>query len=166
MGNRFVAVHSTLPTSVMALLAEADHDLRERATLLKRASEMVRGETRRSPTRGLSESKPTRVVQIHHDLDDAAFVATDAQSGLSVLRHQDSARLRAMCARIGWQVVGGGGAAAHHTTQPHDGYRGLGLARGRGDGASAGGMSADTIACLKITLDAVSRDSRWGCEMA
>jgi hypothetical protein len=124
MGNRFVAVHSTLPTSVMALLAEADHDLRERATLLKRASEMVRGETRRSPTRGLSESKPTRVVQIHHDLDDAAFVATDAQSGLSVLRHQDSARCGRCVPGLDGRWLAAEGPP-HHTTQPHDGYRGL-----------------------------------------
>jgi hypothetical protein len=121
MRNRFVALHSTSPTSVLALLAEADNDLQECETLLKRAIEMIRGETRRSPSRGLSESKPTRVVQIHHDLDDATYVAIDALSGLSVLRHQDSARLRAMCDRIGWQVVGGG-ASADHTTQPQDGH--------------------------------------------
>jgi hypothetical protein len=122
MRNRILALHSTSPTSVLALLADADNDLQECETLLKRAIEMVRGEARRSPTRGLSESKPTRVVQIHHDLDDAAYVAIDAKSGLSVLRHQDSARLRAMCDRIGWQVVGGGGASADHTTQSQDGH--------------------------------------------
>jgi hypothetical protein len=122
MRNRFVALHSTSSMSVLALLADADNDLRECETLLKRAIEMVRGETRRSLTKGFSGSKPTRVVHIHHDLDDAAYVAIDALSGLSVLRHQDSARLRAMCDRIGWQVVGGGGARADHTTQPQYGH--------------------------------------------
>jgi hypothetical protein len=104
MLDRFPTVHSVLPTSVSALWAEADNDLQECEALLKRAIEMVRGQTRRSPTRVLTESKPTRVVQIHHDPGDAAYVAIDATSGLSVLRHQDSARLRAMCDRIGWQV--------------------------------------------------------------
>jgi hypothetical protein len=121
MRNRVVAAHSTSPTSVLALLAEAENGVQECETLLKRAIEMVRGETRCSLTNCLIKSKPTRVVQIHHDLDDAAFVAIDAQSGLSVLRHQDSARLRAMCSRIGWQVVGGGGPSTHHATQPQDG---------------------------------------------
>jgi hypothetical protein len=119
MRNHFVAVYSTSPTPVLGLLAEADNDLRECETLLKRAIEIVRGE---APTRGLIESKPTRVVQIHHDVDDATFVAIDAQSGLSVLRHRDSARLRAMCNRLGWQVVGGDGARTRRTTQPQDGY--------------------------------------------
>jgi hypothetical protein len=86
------------------LLADADNDLQECEALLKRAIEMVRGRTRRSPTAVVTESRPTRVVQIHHDPDDAAYVAIDAKSGLSVLRHQDNARLRAMCHRIGWHV--------------------------------------------------------------
>jgi hypothetical protein len=119
MRSHFVAAYSTSPTSVLALLADADNDLQECETLLKRAIEIVRGE---APTRGLIESKPPRVVQIHHDLDDAKFVAIDAQSGLSVLRHRDSARLRAMCNRLGWQVVSGEGAGPHHATQPQDGY--------------------------------------------
>jgi hypothetical protein len=91
-------------TSILALSAEADNDLRECELLLKRAIEMVRGPTRRSPTRVVTKSKPTRTVQIHPDRDDAAYVAIDAKSGLSVLRHRDSAHLRAMCDRIGWQV--------------------------------------------------------------
>src|SRR5713101_6118248 len=104
MLDRFPTVHSALPTPVSALLAEADNDLQECEALLKRAIEMVRGPTRRSPTRIFTASKPTRIVQIHHDPDDAAYVAIDAKSGLSVLRHQDSAHLRAMCERIGWRV--------------------------------------------------------------
>jgi hypothetical protein len=104
MPDRFPPLHTALPASVSALLAEADNDIQECEALLKRAIEMVRGQTRRSSTRAITESKPTRIVQIHHDPGDAAYVAIDAKSGLSVLRHQDSARLRAMCDRIGWQV--------------------------------------------------------------
>ncbi len=48
-----------------------------------------------------------RVVQIQRDPDEPSYVAKDTKSGLSVLRHRDSGRLRAMCDRIGWQVVDG-----------------------------------------------------------
>jgi hypothetical protein len=51
------------------------------------------------------EQKPPTVVQIHHDPNRAKYVAMDTRSGLGVLRHEDSARLRAMCERMGWQVV-------------------------------------------------------------
>ena len=91
-------------TTVSALTAEADNDLLECEALLKRAIEMVRGPARRAPTPVVARSRPTRVVQIHHDPYDAAYIATDTTSGLSVLRHQDGARLRAMCGRLGWQV--------------------------------------------------------------
>jgi hypothetical protein len=103
--------------------AAVDGNLDEGEALLRRAIEMVRGPTRGSqPTNGLADGKPatpselagamrskkllaSRVVQIQRDPDEPSFVAKDTKSGLSVLRHQDSARLRAMCDRIGWQVV-------------------------------------------------------------
>ncbi len=86
---------------------------------------MVRGPGRGSqPTKGLTDGKPAtasalagsmrskklltgRVVQIQRDPDEPSYVAKDTKSGLSVLRHQDSGCLRAMCDRIGWQVVDG-----------------------------------------------------------
>jgi hypothetical protein len=98
------------PTTRPTLVPSED-DLDECEILLRRAIEMVRGSTRWSqPTRSLTDrmsgrSLLSRVVQIHHDPGDAAYVATDAKSGLCVLRHRDRARLRAMCDRIGWQVV-------------------------------------------------------------
>jgi len=98
------------PTTRPTLVPSED-DLDECEILLRRAIEMVRGSTRWSqPTRSLTDRMPgrslsSRVVQIHHDRGDAAYVATDAKSGLCVLRHRDRARLRAMCDRIGWQVV-------------------------------------------------------------
>lgn len=101
-----LSVPTTLPT-----LVPPEDDLDECEILLRRAIEMVRGSTRWSqPTRSLTDRMPgrslsSRVVQIHHDPGDATYVATDAKSGLCVLRHRDRARLRAMCDRIGWQVV-------------------------------------------------------------
>jgi hypothetical protein len=47
------------------------------------------------------------VVQIHHDRSRGKFVAKDTRSGLGVLRHEDAARLRAMCERMGWQIIDG-----------------------------------------------------------
>jgi hypothetical protein len=97
---------TTRPTS-----APPEDGLDECEILLRRAIEMVRGSTRWSqPTRSLTDRMPgrslsSRVVQIHHDRGNATYVATDAKSGLCVLRHRDRARLRAMCDRIGWQVV-------------------------------------------------------------
>src|SRR6516164_3189121 len=101
-----VSVTTTRPT-----LIPSEDDLDECEILLRRAIEVVRGSTRWSqPTRSLTDRMPgrslsSRVVQIHHDPGDATYVATDAKSGLCVLRHRDRARLRAMCDRIGWQVV-------------------------------------------------------------
>jgi hypothetical protein len=106
--------------------SESDKDLDECEALLRRAIEMVRGPTQSSQTapsvaEATSEtpaenvsSAPAEtslawqvVVQIHHDSEKAKYVAKDTKSGLSVLGHQDSARLRAMCDRMGWQVVDG-----------------------------------------------------------
>jgi len=101
-----VSIRTTPPT-----LVPSEDDLDECEILLRRAIEMVRSSTRWSqPTRSLADRMPgrslsNRVVQIHHDPDDASYVATDTKSGLRVLRHRDRARLRAMCDRIGWQVV-------------------------------------------------------------
>src|SRR5262245_18102202 len=97
------AAHSTPVDSVLALSAEADNDLRECEALLKRAIAMVRGQAWSLPA--VTQRKPTRIVRIRHDPDDAAYVAIDIESGLSLLRHRDSAHLQSMCARIGWRVV-------------------------------------------------------------
>jgi hypothetical protein len=47
------------------------------------------------------------VVQIQYDPVKAKYVATDIKTGLRILRHYDSARLRAMCDRMEWEVVDG-----------------------------------------------------------
>ena len=101
-----LTTNSAPSSPVLAMLAEADRDAQECEALLRRAIEMVRGRPRHVPSKRAIEPKPGRVVQILYDPDDAAYVAIDAQSGLSVLRQQDMARLRAMCDRLGWRVVG------------------------------------------------------------
>jgi hypothetical protein len=118
-----VSVPTVASTSVSP---EIDSDLDECEALLRHAIEIVQSPTRSSQTKTnlievrsaplakvvgsmRAESSPTSriVVQIHYDPQKAKFVAKDTKSGLSVLRHQDSARLRAMCDRMGWQVVDG-----------------------------------------------------------
>ena len=92
------------PSLVASLLAEADKDLDESEALLRRAIEMVRG-----PVRGamrLKRTTPRRVIEIRHDpTEEAAYAAKDVASGLVMLRHRDSTRLRAMCDRLGWEVL-------------------------------------------------------------
>jgi hypothetical protein len=105
---------------------KSDNDFDECEALLRSAIEMVRGRTRSSQIRTsttqatsgtraelvssmqVERSLTSRViVQIHHDSRKGKYVAKDTKSGLSVLRHQDGARLRAMCDRMGWQIVDG-----------------------------------------------------------
>jgi hypothetical protein len=110
-----------------AAAAEAEPELDEGEEMLRRAIDMVRSATRggRSPRNhsdgGIApppdlrakRSAPSRVVRICHDPSfDAAYAAKDATTGLVVIRHQDSARLRAMCDRLGWQIVEGDGPGA------------------------------------------------------
>ena len=106
----------TAPSLVTSILADADKDLEESEALLRRAIEMVRG-----PVRGTTRTKrstPGRVIEIRHDpSDEAAYAARDVKSGLVVLRHQDIARLRAMCSRLGWQVVDADAPSADDRTK-------------------------------------------------
>jgi len=108
------------PSLVASLLAEADKELDESEALLRRAIAMVRG-----PARGITLIKrtaPRRVIEIHHDpSDEAAYAAKDVQSGLVVLRHRDIARLRAMCDRLGWEMVDVNAASA--SADNHQGVR-------------------------------------------
>jgi len=102
----------------------SEAELDEAEEMLRRAIEMVRGPTRSpkhdagndagavatvaAPAAKPVPRPPSRIVQIFHDPHfDAAYAAKDATSGLVVIRHQDSTRLRAMCERLGWQVIDG-----------------------------------------------------------
>jgi hypothetical protein len=95
---------------------QADED----QELLRRAIAMVRGPRGARPLRGLTDglktpavvagalraAKTGRVVEVRHDPScAAAYAAKDTRSGLVMLRHRDSARLRVMCERLGWHVV-------------------------------------------------------------
>jgi hypothetical protein len=96
----------------MSMLSADEKELDEREELLRRAIAMVRGVTRgaRSTPSDLantlaSKKRASRVVRIRHDpRHDARFAAADSISGVVVLRHQDQARLREMCDRLGWLV--------------------------------------------------------------
>ena len=111
--------------SASPAIADADA-VDEGEEMLRRAIAMVRSPLRGAqPIQGLTDrprkpaapaalagpmraTKPgsVRVVQIRHDPSfDAAYAAKDTNTGLVVLRHQDSARLRSMCDRLGWQVI-------------------------------------------------------------
>ena len=121
------SVCSVPPTPVSC---ESDKNLDECEALLRRAIELVRGRTRSSqvetsvtqarpktpcksntPSKAVSTVRVERpsagriVVRIHHDPQKIRYVAKDTTSGLGILRHQDRARLRAMCDRMGWQVI-------------------------------------------------------------
>ena len=114
------ATVATAPTSLA--LCEG-RDLDECEVLLRRAIELVRapprlsqistGEETRTATpvesvRSMRAERPPAVraiVRIRHDPRKAIYFAEDTKSGLSVLGHQDSARLRAMCDRLGWHVL-------------------------------------------------------------
>jgi hypothetical protein len=105
-----------------SIVAEDDDAQDGGQAMLLRAIEMVRSATRRPQSTKNQPPAPAkaarltrmkkpftdRVVEICHDPQESIYFAKDTKSGLSVLRHQDSARLRAMCDRIGWQVIEGG----------------------------------------------------------
>jgi uncharacterized protein (DUF58 family) len=96
--------------TVASIVSDAEEDLDEGEAMLRRAIAMVRGPTRSEVAlTGIAPPKktsPSRVVRIRRDnKQEPTYVAADAQSGLAVLRHPDSARLRAMCDRLGWQVI-------------------------------------------------------------
>jgi hypothetical protein len=102
--KRSPTIPSQPPVSALSL-ALSDRDAQECEALLKRAIEMVRLPPRSGPTKGLLDAMPSGQVQLHYDRDEAVYVAINTKSGLSLLRHRDIARLRAMCDRLGWQVV-------------------------------------------------------------
>jgi hypothetical protein len=102
---------------------EADNNPDDVETLLKSAIEMARGSLRLSqlPTdhtartpAGLTSSmrakslRTSRIVQIQRDPQETAYFARDTKSGLVVMRHEDSKRLKELCEWFGWQVIDGG----------------------------------------------------------
>jgi len=102
--------------ATLAVLQD-DGELDEREALLQNAIDMVRSPTP-SPSiaRGLNDSVrslrarisgPSRFVRIRRGSgDEPPYVAVDSKTGMTVLRYQDSARLREMCEWLGWRVSG------------------------------------------------------------
>jgi hypothetical protein len=122
----------SVPTAAtFPILSQTDDDLDQCEALLRHAIEIVHSPTRSSqvtasptetipatPAKLVSAFQAERpstnpvVVQIFYDPKKGKYVARDTKSGLAVLRHQDSMRLRAMCDRMGWRVVDGAVAGA------------------------------------------------------
>ena len=92
---------AAIPEIAAPATAVDDGESDECAVLLARAIAMIRG----SSSSGLTRSKPVRLVELRRDPADTAYVAIDTKSGLSILRHRDSTRLRMMCDRIGWRII-------------------------------------------------------------
>lgn len=107
----FGSIHSAFSQSA----SDVGSDLDEIETLLRRAREMVRDPAVHSRSaNGLTDDKQStqRIVAIHQAPQENCFIAKDTRSGLIVLRHPDGERLRAICERIGWQLVDAGVAGA------------------------------------------------------
>jgi hypothetical protein len=120
--------------NVQPVSSLTDKNMDECGVLLERSTEMVREPTHSpqgtaalteltpppiseiEPTPLVAETNSKRserksplvVVQIKYDRKSAKYVARDTNSGLSVLRHEDSTWLRTMCDRLGWQIVDAG----------------------------------------------------------
>jgi hypothetical protein len=100
----------SVPTTAHpSIPSEADNSPDEIEALLKWAIEMARGPSRPSqlPTdhrartpaalAGSMRAKrlhPSRIVQIHRDPQETAYLARDTKSGLVVMRHEDSKTYR------------------------------------------------------------------------
>jgi hypothetical protein len=98
--------------SAATVAPPADPEVDEAEEMLRRAIAMVRSPAAGAKSRRVqsiaTKRPPGRVVQICHDPSfEPAYAAKDTTSGLVVIRHEDSARLRAMCDRLGWQVIDG-----------------------------------------------------------
>jgi hypothetical protein len=86
-----------------------EHHTLECSACRKVERRLVFSRAKRSPT--------GRNVAIGHDpRHQAAYAATDIKSGLVVMRHQDGARLRALCDWIGWYVVDDAVPSAEEST--------------------------------------------------
>jgi hypothetical protein len=114
----------SVPTTAHpSIPSEVDNNPDDTEALLKSAIEMARGSSRpsqlstdhgaRTPAALASSMRakrlhPSRIVQIHRDPQQTAYLARDTKSGLVVMRHEDSKRLQELCDWFGWQVIDGG----------------------------------------------------------
>ena len=119
-----IASSASVSVPLTSVLSGSEKELDECDALLRRAIEMVRAPMRSSEiatrvSKVRSGAPPKLVspvpakrppasrvsVQILHDPQKGKYVAKDTSSGLCILRHEDTTRLRSMCDRMGWQVI-------------------------------------------------------------
>ena len=55
------------------------------------------------PSFGAKRASTSRLVQIHYDPAETAYVARDFASGLIVMQHQDREHPQGVCEWIGWR---------------------------------------------------------------
>ena len=114
----------SVPTTAHpSIPSEADNDPDDIEAFLKSKIEMAPRSLR--PSQQPTEQRPrtpaalasslrakrlrtSRIVQIQRDPQETAFLARDTKSGLVVMRHEDSKRLKELCDWFGWQVIDGG----------------------------------------------------------
>jgi hypothetical protein len=116
------AESKSVPTTAHpSIPSEADNNLDDIEALLKsaiergslRPSQMPIDHGTRTPAALASSMRAKRlrtshIVQIQRDPQETAFLASDTRSGLVVMRHEDSKRLKELCDWFGWQVIDGG----------------------------------------------------------
>jgi hypothetical protein len=113
-----VARDSTYPSQAATRPAEAKSEPRTKTTSLSEREPETPSlapdplEAQPPPPSGSLQPQPTGgsriVVQIEYDHANTKYVVKDINTGLRLLRHYEIAWLRAMCERMGWQVVGSG----------------------------------------------------------
>jgi hypothetical protein len=93
--------------------SSTDTSLTDKSSTDKSPTEPLRSPAALAGSMRAKKAGSGRIVQIRHDPSyDVAYAAKDTKTGLVVLRHNDSARLRSMCDRLGWQVLEDGDSVA------------------------------------------------------
>jgi hypothetical protein len=106
LGDEAAEVPPTTGASMRAVsngIVQNSHHPREKAAYTSPDTEVA--PTELSGSMGAERARTSRMVQIHYDPNETAYVARDSESGLIVLRHQDREHLRDVCEWIGWRVV-------------------------------------------------------------
>jgi hypothetical protein len=109
LGDEAAEVPPTSGTSMRVVangIVQNSHHPREKAAYTSPDTEVA--PTQLSGSIGAERARTSRMVQIQYDPDKTAYVARDSDSGLIVMRHQNSEHLRDVCEWIGWRVVDGG----------------------------------------------------------
>jgi hypothetical protein len=109
LGDEAAGVPPTTGASMRAVangIVQNSHHPREKAAYTPPDTEVA--PTELSGSMDAERARTSRMVQIHYDPNETAYVARDSESGLIVMRHKDCEHLRDVCEWIGWRVVDGG----------------------------------------------------------